>query len=49
MAIVLRNEKGSPLSYSEGDGNFSYLLTTMSGSSVNIIGTNVNITGSKVS
>jgi hypothetical protein len=34
--------KGSALSHAEGDGNFMYLLTNMSGSSINITGsTNV--------
>ena len=36
--------KGSALSYAEGDGNFMYLLTNMSGSSINITGS-TNILG----
>ena len=30
--------KGSPLTYAEGDGNFMYLLTNMSGSNISITG-----------
>jgi len=42
--------KGSPLEYNEGDGNFVYLLTNMSGSNIAITGSttingNLNITG----
>jgi hypothetical protein len=36
--------KGSALSHAEGDGNFMYLLTNMSGSSINITGS-TNILG----
>ena len=37
--------KGSPLTYAEGDGNFVYLLTNMSGSNIHITGS-TSITGS---
>lgn len=35
--------KGSALSYIEGDSNFMYLLTNMSGSTISITGSNVGI------
>jgi hypothetical protein len=49
MGLILRQKttensgntlsiKGSALSYAEGDGNFMYLLSNMSGSNINIIG-----------
>ena len=40
--------KGSSLDYNEVDGNFMYLLTNMSGSTINLTG-NVNITGDTTS
>jgi hypothetical protein len=38
MALTLRLVKGSALSYAEGDANFTYLLTNMSGSNISITG-----------
>jgi hypothetical protein len=38
MALTLRLVKGSALSYAEGDDNFTYLLTNMSGSNISITG-----------
>lgn len=51
MALTLRLVKGSALSYAEGDANFTYLLTNMSGSNISITGStgiigNTVITGS---
>jgi hypothetical protein len=51
MALTLRLVKGSALSYAEGDGNFTYLFTNMSGSNISITGStgikgNTVITGS---
>ncbi len=62
MGLILRSSslansgnsisvKGSALTYNEGDGNFMYLLTNMSGSNINITGStgiigNTIITGS---
>jgi hypothetical protein len=42
--------KGSALTYAEGDGNFAYLLTNMSGSNISITGStgvlgNLNVSG----
>jgi HPt (histidine-containing phosphotransfer) domain-containing protein len=60
MGLILRNSatansgntvsvKGSALTYNEGDGNFVYLLTNMSGSRISLTGSvsvNGSITGS---
>lgn len=45
MAIVYRLVKGSPLTYTETDENFRYLLSNMSGSVISVSGS-VNVTGS---
>jgi hypothetical protein len=45
MALTLRSVKGSALTYAEGDGNFNYLLTNMSGSNISITGS-TSISGS---
>jgi hypothetical protein len=37
--------QGSVLSHAQGDGNFMYLLTNMSGSTINITGSTVGIQG----
>ncbi len=45
MPVTLRLVQGTPLTYTQGDENFSYLLTNMSGSALSLTGP-TSITGS---
>jgi hypothetical protein len=43
MGLTLRNTVNRPITWAEGDANFNYLLTNMSGSAISISGSTVGI------